>query len=211
LGGEVHFLGIDVRVDRRFVVAVTAFGALRARPAITFRAWGTVFAPSAASCAAARGAGFGGGPRGWGGAGFFEASPHEIGVSELRGCHIEAGAGLGTCAAAVTVAAARWRPGAFGARTRRACPLSASTAPTAALAGPWDARIRRAGWRRGALQTGDPFDAHHGVLAAAAKEAATLAFVKYDEFDFVPACAELCERLVKGVFDGFAACFGPIH
>jgi hypothetical protein len=89
--------------------------------------------------------------------------------------------------------------------------LCASTAPTAALAGPWDACIRRAGWRRGALRPGYTFDAHHGILAAAAKEAAALAFVKYDEFDFVPACAELFERLVKGVFDGFAACFGPIH
>jgi hypothetical protein len=53
----------------------------------------------------------------------------------------------------------------------------------------------------------EPVDANGRVFCAAAKQAATLAFVQDGEFDFIPARAELCECPVKGVFDGFAACF----
>jgi hypothetical protein len=48
----------------------------------------------------------------------------------------------------------------------------------------------------------------HSRFAGANAQEAALPFVEHDELDFVPAGAETGQRLVKGVFDGFAACFG---
>jgi hypothetical protein len=88
------------------------------------------------------------------------------------------------------------------------------TVAAARLAGRLAAGNAGIGWRRrcgGALAAGKKGDADNGVAAAATEEAAALAFVEDDEFDVVPVGAEGAERPVKGVFDGFAACFGLIH
>ncbi len=67
----------------------------------------------------------------------------------------------------------------------------------------------RSGWQW--LGVGHAFDANNRIFCATAKKAAAFAFVENDEFDLISVGTEFGERLIKGVFDGFAACFGLIH
>ena len=60
------------------------------------------------------------------------------------------------------------------------------------------------------LWRGEPLDPDDRVAGAPTKEAA-FPFIEHDEFDFVAARAEFCERSVKCVFDGSSACFDLIH
>jgi hypothetical protein len=184
---EVDLFRVDVRVDVRLVLARAAALAFGRRPGVSATARPGLF----------RGAFV-----------FVSGLSKEVIRGQAGHWLVETGACLGTLAAAISpgatispvtavTSAAGTATGARRLTRRAASPLGATrdagVGELAPLASP---------------RAACAFDTDHSVAGAAAKEAAAAAFVQYDELHFVPAGAELGEGPVKGVFDGFAACFG---
>ncbi len=74
-----------------------------------------------------------------------------------------------------------------------------------------DSRVRRGGCFGYTVLRGQPDHANDGILCASAEQAPALSFIQDDELNLIEASSEFGERLITGVFDGFAACFGLIH
>jgi hypothetical protein len=56
-----------------------------------------------------------------------------------------------------------------------------------------------------------PFDPDHSVARSPPEKQAALPLVEYGHLDFFAPGAQLRESVLKGVFDGFAVCFGLVH
>jgi hypothetical protein len=124
----------------------------------------------------------------------------EISVGELLGRRFESSAPARAASATASGALATFAPGST------VTPLAGLLLGLAR-----NSRVRR---RRGfgyAVLGRNAHHADHRILGAAAEKPAPFAFVEHRKLDFVDGGPEFRERLVTGVFDGFAACFGLIH
>jgi hypothetical protein len=212
LGRVIDFDRVDIGIDRRLVltggaVAGRPRGPLRTSAILVVAATGWATAASAAATIA----GFARGTFSGRGTTAGAAGAREIGVGELRLRLFEPGTAAAIAATATVVSAARTILSAAAASTRLASSATAVTALAATFALAGYARIGRAGWGRSSASTGEASDADYRVLCAAAKEAAAFSFIEHDELDLFEASSKFGERLVTGVFDGFAVCFGLIH
>jgi hypothetical protein len=197
LGREVHFYGVDIGIDGWLIIARRTFAGRpggAGRPIVSLAA---PFGPCAATWPAAIA---------WRAVRTSQASTSaaalEVRVGQLRLRLFEPGTG------AVTAWAAR---SSSSRATRRALAGGAVTSLTTTLATARNAGVGRARLLRNAVLWGQADNPHNSVLAAAAEEAALLPLIEDGHFHFIEASPELGERLVTGVFDGFAACFGLIH
>ena len=101
------------------------------------------------------------------------------------------------------------RRGALSTRGAISSRRAAWGAPRSTSALPRNGRVGEFGGAvLGILALGYPIDPDRGITRAPAEEAATPPFVQDNELNFFSARAELFQCPVKGVFDGFAACFG---